>query len=159
MSITGYRLWEGLVEHMDRVPVPQKMVGTGIFFQNPPYRVFQAADDHEDLRRQTMPLLRLRPSSIMRSLEPRPQVLATASERRALPLLPRCPPLIQHPRPTVDPYVPFFTNTAPPLCRESICEYLVTKTCIGLVEREIHVPVYDYYDFPKPSIHGFSDSF
>jgi hypothetical protein len=38
MSITGYRMGEGLVEHMDRVAVPQKMVGTGIFSKTPPYR-------------------------------------------------------------------------------------------------------------------------
>jgi hypothetical protein len=31
MSITGYQLGEGLVEHMDRVAVPRKIVGTGIF--------------------------------------------------------------------------------------------------------------------------------
>jgi hypothetical protein len=74
LLITGYILGEGLVEHKDRVAVPQKMVGTGIFFsKNPPYRVFSAADDHEDLRRMTVPLFRLRPSSIMRSFEPRPQ--------------------------------------------------------------------------------------
>jgi hypothetical protein len=36
MSITGYQLGEGLVEHMDRVAGPQKMVGTGIFSQEPP---------------------------------------------------------------------------------------------------------------------------
>jgi hypothetical protein len=53
---------------MDRVAVPQKMVGTGLFV-----RVFPVADVREDLRRQTVPLLRLRPSSIMRSFEPRPQ--------------------------------------------------------------------------------------
>jgi hypothetical protein len=36
MSITGYRLGEGLVEHKDRVAGPQEMVGTGIFSQKPP---------------------------------------------------------------------------------------------------------------------------
>jgi hypothetical protein len=40
MSITGYRLGEGLVEHTGRVAVPQKMVGTGIFSQKPPVPVF-----------------------------------------------------------------------------------------------------------------------
>jgi hypothetical protein len=63
LSITGYRLGEGLVEHMDRVAAPRKMVGTIVFSKKPPYRAFTAADDHEDLRRQTVPLLRLRPSS------------------------------------------------------------------------------------------------
>jgi hypothetical protein len=53
---------------MDRVGAPQKMVGTGIWdSKTPPYRVFPAADDSEDLRRKTVPLLRLRPSSILRS--------------------------------------------------------------------------------------------
>jgi hypothetical protein len=64
MSITGYRLGEGLVEHMDRVAAPFKMVGTGIFSKNPMHRAFPAAGDLKDPRRQTVPLLRLRPSSI-----------------------------------------------------------------------------------------------
>jgi hypothetical protein len=50
------------------------MVGTGIFSQNPPYRVFPVADDPEDLRRHTVPLFRLRPTSVLRSFEPRPEV-------------------------------------------------------------------------------------
>jgi hypothetical protein len=29
------------------------------------------------------------------------------------------------------------------------------KKHIGLAEREIHVWVYGYYDFPKPPVHGF----
>jgi hypothetical protein len=73
MSITGYRLGEGLVEQRDGVAAPQKMVGTELFSKNPPYRASPAANDPENLRRQTVPLLRLRPSSIMRSFEPRPQ--------------------------------------------------------------------------------------
>jgi hypothetical protein len=100
MSITGYRLGEGLVEHMDRVAGPQKMVGTGIFSKKKtPYRVFPAAGDPKDRRRQTVPPLRLRPTSVMRSIRPSPQGrlktlarLATTSERHALALLPRCSP-------------------------------------------------------------------
>jgi hypothetical protein len=38
--------------------------------ENPPYRVFPAAVDHVDLRRQTVSLLLLRPSSGMRSFSP-----------------------------------------------------------------------------------------
>jgi hypothetical protein len=45
MLITGYRLGEGWVGHRDRVAEPQKMMGTGIFFQKPPYRIFLAAVD------------------------------------------------------------------------------------------------------------------
>jgi hypothetical protein len=41
------------------------------------------------------------------------------------------------------------------LSGESICEYFVTKKHVGLAEREIHVLVYGYYDFPKPSVDGF----
>jgi hypothetical protein len=100
MSITGYRLGEGWVGHMDRVAEPQKMLGTGIYFQKKPsYRGFLAAGHPEDRRRQTVPLLRLRPTSVLRSFSPRPQGrlktlarLAAASERRALALLPSCPP-------------------------------------------------------------------
>jgi hypothetical protein len=54
--------------------------------------------DPKDRRRQTVPLLRLRPTSALRSFEPRLQGrlktlagLAAASERRALALLPICP--------------------------------------------------------------------
>jgi hypothetical protein len=64
MSITGYRLEEGLVGNMDRVAAPQD-VGHGNTFQNPPYQVCSAADDPQDLRRQIVPLLRLRPSAIL----------------------------------------------------------------------------------------------
>jgi hypothetical protein len=58
---------------MDRVAGPRKMVGTGIFSKNPPYRAFPAAGDRKDRRRQTVPRLRLRPSSVMRCIMPRPQ--------------------------------------------------------------------------------------
>jgi hypothetical protein len=58
---------------MDRVAGPQKMVGTGIFSNSPPYRVFPAAGDPKDRRRQTVPLFRLRPTSVLRSIKPRPQ--------------------------------------------------------------------------------------
>jgi hypothetical protein len=43
---------------------------------------------------------------------------------------------------------------SPPLCRESICDYLVTKNHIGLAEREIPVLVYGFYDFPRPYVQG-----
>jgi hypothetical protein len=72
MSIIGYRLGEGWVGHMDRAAAPQKMLGTGIFSKTPPYRVIPAADDFKDRRRKTVPLLRLRPSSILRSHQSRP---------------------------------------------------------------------------------------
>jgi hypothetical protein len=78
--------------------------GHGNFSKEPPYHAFPAAGDPKDRRRQTVPLLRLRPTSIMRSIRPRLQGrlkalegLATASERRALALLPICPPLVPTP--------------------------------------------------------------
>jgi hypothetical protein len=99
MSINGYRLGEGWVGHMDRVAEPEKMLGTGIFSKIPPYRVFSAAVDPKDRRRLTVPLLRPRLTSVLRSFKPRAQGrlktlagLAAASERRALALLPSCPP-------------------------------------------------------------------
>jgi hypothetical protein len=88
---------------MDRVAAPQKVLGTGIFSKNPPYRVFPAADDPKDLRRHIVPLLRLRPSSILRSLQSPPQGrheltwLSGASELHTLLLLPGCPPLAPTP--------------------------------------------------------------
>jgi hypothetical protein len=70
-----------------------------IFPKNPPYRVFPAAGDPMDRRRQTARLLRLRPTSVLRSFQPRPHGRlktlagrAVARERRALALLPSCPP-------------------------------------------------------------------
>jgi hypothetical protein len=42
------------------------MLGTGIFSKNPPYRVFPAADDPNDLRGHIVSLLRLRPSPFLR---------------------------------------------------------------------------------------------
>jgi hypothetical protein len=62
------------------------------------------------------------PSCVASSLAPGGNLelagLAIACERRALALLPCCPPQLQHPRPTVDPSVPFltkkdFANAAP----------------------------------------------
>jgi hypothetical protein len=41
LSITGYILGKGLVEHMDRVAGPQKMVGTGIFSKKPRTGLFR----------------------------------------------------------------------------------------------------------------------
>jgi hypothetical protein len=62
-----------LEEHMDRVAVPQKMVGTGIFPKIPLYWAFPATVDPKDRRRQTVPLLRLRPTSVLRSFRPCPE--------------------------------------------------------------------------------------
>jgi hypothetical protein len=65
--------------------------------ENFPYRSFQAAVDHVDLRRYIVSLLRLRPSSGVRNVAPRPEFarearvphgLTTASERLAMVLLP-----------------------------------------------------------------------
>jgi hypothetical protein len=129
MSITWYRLGEGLVEHMDRVAVPQNMEGTGLFSQKTPYRVFPAAGGHEDLRRQTLPLLRLRPTFVLRSFEPRTQ--GRLRTRRAL--LPRCPPQVPTPSShrisvrTLLSQKNISQMPPPPLRRESICEYLVAE--------------------------------
>jgi hypothetical protein len=109
------------------------------FPKNPTYRVFPAACDPKDRRRQTVPLLRLRPTSIMRSIRPHPHGrpkalagLATASERRALALLPSCPPPAPTPssvRRSVRTFLrqKHFANATPALRRESICEYVVAE--------------------------------
>jgi hypothetical protein len=72
-----------------------KDVGYGNIFQIPPVPGF------------SVPLLRPRPTSVLRSFRPRPHGrlktvagLAAASERRALALLPGCPP----PAPTPSSY-------------------------------------------------------
>jgi hypothetical protein len=107
------------------------------------------------------------PSCVASSLAPRGDGkhtwLATTSERRALALLPSCPPLApspQHPRPTANPSVPFFAkkhfaNAAPAPLSEQYLRLFSREKNIGQVEREIHVMVYGYYDFPKPSVYGF----
>jgi hypothetical protein len=116
MSIIGYRLGEGWVGHMDRVTPPQKMLGTGVISKTPPYRVFPAANAPKDLRRHTVSLLRLRPASILRSLQSRPhgdrnsqgcRLLASAIPWCCFPAVRR---QLQHPRPTADPSVPFLAN-------------------------------------------------
>jgi hypothetical protein len=95
MSTTGYRLGEGWVGHMDRVAAPQKMLGTGIFSKNPRTGFFWR---QMSLRRQSVPLLRLRPSSLLRSLQTPPHGrhkltrLSAASELYTMMLLPGCPP-------------------------------------------------------------------
>ena len=67
--------------------------------KKPSVHGFPAADDPPDLRRLTVPLLRLRPASVLRIFGPLPQGrpkgfagLAAANERRALALRPSCPP-------------------------------------------------------------------
>jgi hypothetical protein len=152
---------------MDRVAGPQKMVGTGIFSKSPPYRAFPAAGDPKHRRRQTVPLLRLRPTSVMRSIKPRPhgnlklsqgrRLLDSAVPQRRFPFVCR---QLQHPRPSTDPSVPFFAKIfrkrrpRPIVGRVSASIYS-RKRHIGLAEREIHVPVYGYYVFLKPSVPGF----
>jgi hypothetical protein len=58
------------------------------------------------------------PSCVATSLAPKGDIklkgLSTASERRALALLPNRPLPTQHPRPTADPSVPFFAKTNSP---------------------------------------------
>jgi hypothetical protein len=104
-------------------------------------------------------------SCVASSLAPRGDVkligLATTSERlpwRGFPALHR---ELQHPRTTVDPSVPFFgikifrRYHPRTLSGENIYEYLVTKKHLGLAERVILAMLYEYNDFPKPSVHGF----
>jgi hypothetical protein len=146
------------------------MVSTGLFPKTPPYRVFPAAVDPKDLRRKTVPLLRPRPTSVLRSFRPRPRGrlktiawLATASERAQCPSAASqmsavssntlVPPLI---RPYPSSPKKISQTPPPPLRRKSICEYLVAENHTGLAEREIFVPVHGYYVFPKPSVQGFT---
>jgi hypothetical protein len=88
-----------------------------LLIQDPPYRVFLAAVDHVHLRRHTVSILWLRPSSVMRSFSPRPhgspethrvgRLLASALPWRCFPVTRR---QLQHPRPTADPSVPPFAK-------------------------------------------------
>jgi hypothetical protein len=112
------------------------MLGTGICPQISPYRVSPAAGDPEDRRRETVPLLQLRPTSVLRSFGPRPQGrlkahMAGDNERAACPSadFSAVRRQLQHPRPTVDPSVPFFAKNIPQTSfssgRENVYEYLV----------------------------------
>jgi hypothetical protein len=124
---------------MDRVAGPQKMVGTGNFPKTPRTGFFR--------RRMILRISAARPcrssgcdpppSCVASGLVPRGDLklagLATASERRALALLPNCPPPAPTPlshRLSVRTLLhqKNFANDAPALCRESICEYSVTET-------------------------------
>jgi hypothetical protein len=102
--ITGYRLGEGFVEHKDRVAVSQKMVGTGIFYPKTPRTGFFRL--RMILRTSAARPCRSSgcdppPSSVASSLAPKGDLklagLAIASERRALALLPNCPPVAPTP--------------------------------------------------------------
>jgi hypothetical protein len=104
----------------------------------------------------------------MRSFGPRPQGrlktlagLATASERRALALLPTCPP----PAPTPSSHrrsvrtllrqKTFRKRRPRPFVGRVSASISSRKRHIGHADREIIVLVYGYYVFPKPSVQGF----
>jgi hypothetical protein len=147
-------LGEGLVEHADRVAAPQNMVGTEIFIRNPSVLGFPAADDLVDLRRQTVALLRLRPSTDMRSVSPRPhgrleshmvfRLPASALPRRCFPNvrrhLQRALPAQIRPYPRRRKPIPQIYG--PPVDMSIRKEYQALKISIGLAEREILTLVY-----------------
>jgi hypothetical protein len=140
LSITGYRLGEGLVEHRDRVSGPQKTAGTEIF----------SPENHRTGLFRRRVILRTAaarpcrssgcdppPSCVASGLAPKGdfklsqgwRLLASAVPQRCFPSVLR---QLQHPRPSADPSVPFFAKNIsqtppPPLRRESICEYLVAE--------------------------------
>jgi hypothetical protein len=124
-------------EHKDRVAGPQKMVGTEFSPKTPRTGFFR--------RRMILMTSAARPcrssgcdpppSCVASSLAPggiKLKGLSTASEGRALALLPSCPPPAPTPSSPADPSVPFFakniSQTPPPPHRwESIREYLVAE--------------------------------
>jgi hypothetical protein len=84
-----------------------KDVGYGDnIFQKPSYWIFPVADDPKDRCRETVSLLRLRPTSILRNLRSPPHGkhklawLSTSSELHTMVLLPGCPP--QAPTPSTN---------------------------------------------------------
>jgi hypothetical protein len=115
----------------ERVAAPQKMVGTEICIRKPSVPVFLVAVDLVDLRRQIASLLRLRPSSGLRSFSPRPQGrLKTYMVGRLLAnALPwRCFPGVVPPPTEIHPYPPRRPKThhihVPPVDMRVSEEYL-----------------------------------
>jgi hypothetical protein len=73
MSMAGYELREGLVEYMDRGAFRKRCSVRIYSIETPSCRDVPTAVDQGDLRRKTVPLLWLRPSSGMRSVSPPPR--------------------------------------------------------------------------------------
>jgi hypothetical protein len=106
--------------------------------KNPPYRVSPAACDPKDRRRHTVPLLRLRPTSVLRSFGPRPHGRLKAHKAGDIEGAP-CPSAASQfssaisnalVPPLIGPYTYSPKNiplTSFPSRRESICEYLVAE--------------------------------
>jgi hypothetical protein len=159
MSITPHRLGEGWVEHMDRVAAPQNMVGTEVLIRKPSIPFFSpAAVDPVDPRRKTVSLLRLRPSTGLRSLsqsrlaptgDSSPSMLVGVSECPAQALFPNCPPSTLTHAANSDPSL----SSSPPNDPSDTCptrRYGSMHGVSSLAEREILTRVY-IQCFQKPS--------
>jgi hypothetical protein len=134
--------------------------------KNPPYRVSPAAGDPKDRRHQTVPLLRLRPTSVMRSFGPRHQrrlkahragdkerapCSSVASQLSVASSNTLVPPLIR-PYPSSPKNIP---RTSFPLGRVGICEYLVAEKTYRIGRAGDPCVGVRILCFPKPSVHGF----
>jgi hypothetical protein len=151
-----------VVENIDRGAFRKSGWVRTCLTENPPYRVLPAAIDTGDLRCQIASLLRLRPSSGLRSILPRPQwrlelinacrQLASAMPLRCFPILcPPPPPLVANSHPPVSSSPPHKTlrHRSHPWTRE----YLVLISNVGQAEREILAIVCTYF-FSKPPVRG-----
>jgi hypothetical protein len=130
------------------------MLGTEIYIRKPSEWVFPVADNHVDLRRQTVSLLRVRPSTGLRSFSLRPHgrlernmdggLLVGALPWRCFPAVQR---QLQNPPPTmIRPYPHRRKKTpqlqVPPVDMSGFEENQALKRSIGLDEREILTLVY-----------------
>jgi hypothetical protein len=117
--------------------LPQNMLGMDILDRRPSVPVLPAVDDViRDLRRQTVSFLRLRPSSNLRNVSPRPQRRLEshgASRQLASVMSWRCFPAtrrhLQRPQP--------IRIRVLHVERRVVEEYLARKSNIGLAEQGI----------------------
>jgi hypothetical protein len=171
LGISGYRLGEGLVENMDRVAAPPKMVGTGIF-----PCVFETLRTGFSRRRLIM-----RTSAAMAcrffdcdptlsSLLPLPHgrleshmiglLLASAVSKGCFPVV---LPNLQRPPPTqIRPYPRRRQTTphthVPPVDMKVRIKYPILKRNTGLAEREILMTLVYILYFEKPFVLRLPDN-
>jgi hypothetical protein len=145
----GTDLGRGWLSRRIESPLRKRCWVRKYLFEYTPYRVFPAAVDLENPRRLAASLLRLRPSSGMRSFSPRPhgRILSQTAGRQSPNAMPWrffpvvCRHLQRPPLTQIRPYPPRRQKThemqVPPVDMRVFEECPATKINTGLAEREI----------------------